>query len=94
MPIPFGEAFSFDQTRPAPDAPVEALDERRVRVLIIGAGLAGLTCAFRLAQAQGCQADCLVLERETQVGGRIRSLAVEGAVVNLGAVMFSSGHRE
>jgi glycine/D-amino acid oxidase-like deaminating enzyme len=90
MPIAFGEPFSFDQTRPAAPAASEAVAERRVRVLIIGAGLAGLTCAYRLAQTGSN--DLLVLEREPQVGGRIRSLSVEGAAVNLGAVTFQPLH--
>jgi phytoene dehydrogenase-like protein len=97
MPISLGESFSFDQTLPAwtaggLGAPVT---ERRVRVLVVGAGLAGLTCAFRLAEARTARketVDMLVLEREKHVGGRIRSLAAGSATVNLGAVTFQPGH--
>jgi len=44
-------------------------------VIIIGAGLAGLTCARRL-QAGGV--DCLVLEAGDGIGGRVRTDRVEG----------------
>jgi phytoene dehydrogenase-like protein len=44
-------------------------------VVIVGAGLAGLTCARRL-QAGG--ADCVVLEASDAVGGRVRTDVVEG----------------
>ena len=44
-------------------------------VVIVGAGLAGLTCARRL-QAGGV--DCVVLEASDAVGGRVRTDAVEG----------------
>ncbi len=44
-------------------------------VVIIGAGLAGLTCARRL-QAGG--ANCTVLEAGDAVGGRVRTDSVEG----------------
>jgi len=44
-------------------------------VVIVGAGLAGLTCARRL-QAGG--ADCVVLEGSDAVGGRVRTDMVEG----------------
>ena len=44
-------------------------------VLVIGAGLAGLTCA-RALQAKGV--DCLVLEASDAPGGRVRTDEVEG----------------
>lgn len=44
-------------------------------VVIIGAGLAGLTCARRL-QAGGV--DCVVLEASDAVGGRVRTDVVDG----------------
>lgn len=44
-------------------------------VLIVGAGLAGLTCA-RALQARG--AECLVLEAADAVGGRVRTDEVDG----------------
>jgi len=44
-------------------------------VVIVGAGLAGLTCARRL-QAGGV--DCVVLEAGDGIGGRVRTDVVEG----------------
>ncbi|HRE83465.1 MAG TPA: FAD-dependent oxidoreductase, partial [Opitutaceae bacterium] len=44
-------------------------------VVIVGAGLAGLTCA-RALQARG--ADCVVLEAADVPGGRVRTDEVEG----------------
>ncbi|MBC7367774.1 MAG: FAD-dependent oxidoreductase [Undibacterium sp.] len=44
-------------------------------VVIVGAGLAGLTCARRL-QADGVE--CVVLEAGDAVGGRVRTDVVEG----------------
>ncbi len=44
-------------------------------VVIVGAGLAGLTCA-RALQSRGM--DCLVLEASDKVGGRVRTDEVDG----------------
>ena len=41
-------------------------------VIIIGAGIAGATCAYRLAKYG--HTNILVLEAESQVGGRILSI--------------------
>lgn len=56
--------------------------ERRKRILVIGAGMAGLTAARRLATA-GRQV--LVLEARDRVGGRIRTLREQGEILELGA---------
>ena len=50
-------------------------------VVIVGAGLAGLTCARRL-QAQGRA--CLVLEAADAVGGRVRTDLVDGFQLDRG----------
>lgn len=50
-------------------------------VLIVGAGLAGLTCARRL-QAKG--RTCVVLESSDAVGGRVRTDHVEGFQLDRG----------
>jgi monoamine oxidase len=59
-----------------------------MRVLVIGAGLAGLTAGMRL-QAQG--AEVMVLEARARVGGRVWSHTFEnGAVVELGGEWIDS----
>jgi protoporphyrinogen oxidase len=58
------------------------------RVIVVGAGIAGLTAAFRL-QRLGCSV--LVLERSTSqhVGGRMASVAVNGYHIDRGATLLS-----
>ena len=48
--------------------PVRAAVSSSQRVVIVGAGLAGLTCAYRLHQAG---VDAPVLEAADRVGGRV-----------------------
>ena len=50
-------------------------------VIVIGAGLAGLSCATKLA-AQG--KDVLILEATDRVGGRVRTDVVDGFVLDHG----------
>lgn len=58
------------------------------RVIVVGAGIAGLTAAFRLQQL-GCSV--LVLERSApqDVGGRMASVAVNGYHIDRGATLLS-----
>jgi len=51
------------------------------KVVIVGAGISGLACAFRLKQL-GCP--CLVLEAEDRVGGVIASVRRNGFLFELG----------
>lgn len=50
-------------------------------IVIVGGGIAGLTCAARLAEAG---LSCLVLERAPEVGGLLRSFVLDGVVFDLG----------
>ncbi|UPT89194.1 FAD-dependent oxidoreductase [Bradyrhizobium barranii subsp. apii] len=52
------------------------------RAIVIGAGPAGTSAAFRLKQA-GC--DVRLIERDAQVGGRTRSLHQNGFIMDIGA---------
>ncbi len=62
------------------------------RVVIVGAGTAGLTCAYRLQQA-GISAR--VLEGNKRIGGRmltLRDKLPEGQITELGGEFIDSGH--
>ncbi len=61
------------------------------RVVIVGGGLAGLSCARRLAAAG---ADVLVLEREPRVGGRVVTDEVDGFLLDRGFQVFLSAYPE
>ena len=58
------------------------------RVLIIGAGLAGLACARRLTQSGIA---CTVLEGSDDVGGRVRTDRMEGFQLDRGFQVFLTG---
>ena len=62
------------------------------KVVIVGAGLAGLTCAYRLKQA-GISA--VIYEATSRVGGRCwtkRGFFKEGQIVERGGELIDSGH--
>src|SRR5579862_695429 len=58
-------------------------------VIIVGAGIAGLTAAYRLKQLG---IETLVLEAESTVGGRMQSVQVEDALIDSGAQFLSSSY--
>ena len=58
-------------------------------VVIIGGGLAGLSCAVRLAEA-GVQAK--LLEATDRVGGRVRSDVVNGFTLDAGFQVLLTGY--
>ncbi|MGA2288715.1 1-hydroxycarotenoid 3,4-desaturase CrtD [Bradyrhizobium sp.] len=58
----------------------------RDRVLIVGAGIAGLVSAFALA-ARGF--DVTVLERGTAPGGKMRQIAIGGTQIDSGPTVFT-----
>ncbi len=61
-------------------------------VVIVGAGIAGLTCAYRLRQAG---IPVRVMEAQTRTGGRMFSLRdhfADGQVCELGGELIDTGH--
>ncbi len=60
-------------------------------VLIVGAGLAGLSCALRL-NLKGVS--CLVLEASDDVGGRLRTDCVEGFQLDRGFQVLLTAYPE
>ena len=62
------------------------------RVVVVGAGLAGLTCAYRLKQAG---LDATVYEANSRVGGRCwtrRADFLEGQIAEHGGELIDQGH--
>lgn len=62
-----------------------------MKILILGAGPAGLTFANRLKQAG--ETNFLVLERESEAGGLCRSMDVDGSPFDIGGGHFLDVHR-
>lgn len=58
------------------------------QVIVVGAGLAGMTGALSLAR-KGI--DVILLEKEDAVGGRVNSPLLGGVAVNLGAQYYFPG---
>ncbi|QGN54577.1 1-hydroxycarotenoid 3,4-desaturase CrtD [Novosphingobium sp. Gsoil 351] len=56
------------------------------RVVVIGAGIGGLVGALLLA-LRGCVVT--VLEKEADVGGKVRRVAVDGALIDAGPTVFA-----
>lgn len=61
----------------------------RAEIVVVGAGLAGLSAAVRL-QAAGC--DVHVLEAATHPGGRLATETVDGFVVDRGFQVLNTGY--
>jgi protoporphyrinogen oxidase len=62
--------------------------KREVEVLVVGGGPAGLATAYAL------QRDCVVVEKESRVGGLCRSIEHEGGVFDIGGHSFHTPHPE
>ncbi|MFX1369915.1 MAG: FAD-dependent oxidoreductase [Promethearchaeota archaeon] len=60
------------------------------RVVIVGAGIAGFSCALEL---KGLKARCTILEKEKTVGGRARSFTESGYVFDQGLHFFVGGFK-
>lgn len=60
-----------------------------MNVAIVGAGLAGLTCAWRLQQAGH---RVVLFEREARAGGRMASVDVDGFRVDVGANLMLANY--
>jgi protoporphyrinogen/coproporphyrinogen III oxidase len=61
--------------------------DRRSRVAVIGAGIAGLTAAYRLRSADP-PIDVAVLEASDRAGGELRTIEVGGMTIDAGADSF------
>lgn len=61
------------------------------RIIVIGAGVAGLSAALRLRELG---ADILVLEKDSLPGGRVQSIRENGFIIDRGASFLMSGYRQ
>ncbi|HEY3238679.1 MAG TPA: NAD(P)/FAD-dependent oxidoreductase, partial [Acidimicrobiia bacterium] len=61
------------------------------RIIVVGAGIAGLTAGFRLRQA-GC--DVTVLEAEDHVGGKMRTVERDGFRVDTAAAILPTTYKQ
>lgn len=81
---------AFLKTAAAASLPLQAQSTKRIA--IVGAGLAGLTCAYRLAQ-KGINAD--IYDANTRLGGRCWSLTGafdDAQIVERGGELIDQGH--
>jgi monoamine oxidase len=62
-------------------------ENKSLKVVVIGAGLAGLTTAYRL-QKQGMEVE--LYEARKRVGGRVFTVNINGHIVELGAQTFTN----
>lgn len=72
--------------------PPRRSDDRGAEVVVVGAGIAGLSCAYRLRQAG---VGVKLYEAQERIGGRIWSLRdhfADGQVCELGGELIDSGH--
>ncbi|WP_406410627.1 protoporphyrinogen/coproporphyrinogen oxidase [Streptomyces sp. NBC_01614] len=66
-------------------------DRIRRRVIVVGAGISGLTAGWRLRQAGF---DVTVLERDDHVGGRMRTIDRDGYRLDVAASLLSTSYHE
>jgi oxygen-dependent protoporphyrinogen oxidase len=67
----------------------ESMTERIEQVIIIGAGIAGLTAAWHLKKYR---IQALVLEADQQVVGRMKTIKIDDALIDCGAQFLSSAY--
>ncbi|HEX6872441.1 MAG TPA: protoporphyrinogen oxidase [Micromonosporaceae bacterium] len=59
-----------------------------VRIVVVGAGIAGLAAAYRVRERVGQAAELLIVDRSDRLGGKLRTTQLGGAVVESGAESF------
>jgi len=60
----------------------------KTKVLIIGAGPAGLTCGYQISKQKGY--NCKIIEISKEVGGMARSIKIFDRIVDIGPHRFFS----
>ncbi len=67
------------------------MGEIEAQVCIVGGGIAGMTAAYRLQQAG---VSCVVLEADSRLGGRIKTVEVGGCAFDVGAIGLLGSYTE
>ena len=67
------------------------MEKMLIDVIIVGAGISGLSCAKHLMKA-GIK--CLILEASNRIGGRIKSDVVNGFILDRGFQVLLTGYPE
>ena len=52
------------------------------KIVIIGGGLSGLTCGYKLSRSD--EFEITIVEQNAEIGGRVKTVVVEGIPVNVG----------
>ncbi|POY35573.1 hypothetical protein C3K47_14345 [Solitalea longa] len=73
----------------APNHGFQIISKKKPRVVILGAGLAGLTAAHELQKAG---VDYIILEANERFGGRIFTKSINGAPIDLGGEWIGFSH--
>ena len=84
--------YAYRLKTPAAVEKAENVRSRRKRVIILGAGLAGLSAAYKLMQAGH---DVTILEARTRAGGRVHTLRepfADGLHAEAGAMFIPESH--
>ena len=59
-----------------------------IRVAVVGAGISGLTTAYRLRTLLGPAAEILLIEGSRRLGGALRTVELGGVSLDVGAEAF------
>ena len=63
--------------------------KRKTDVIIVGAGLAGLTCAIK---CKDLGREFLLLEKSQRIGGRVGSIKEDGYIFDLGFQVYNTAY--
>ena len=80
-----GDSYDIAHTFRDGFTPAVPLTDEKKDLVVIGAGLSGLTVAYKLRDR-----DIMVLEYDSKTGGNAKSLTWEGKSFNIGSVYFSA----
>ncbi|MEI6622184.1 MAG: protoporphyrinogen oxidase [Actinomycetes bacterium] len=76
------------------DERIAGPDSQRRRVVVVGGGIAGLTVAWSLVRDRGSDAEVIIYEAGSDVGGKLKSANIEGITLDVGAESFQAARPE